>query len=236
MILDITIPAGAHDLVSVTGDAAGADLEAQAYGPAGFSGAELGGLLLGIDARTVPALQKLVSPVSVAGVLDWRGAIVVTPDGRLGVTLGAGKVLEPAGRVWATVTATETRYVWAGFAPTVTYTMRKPVHSADYLRDEDDMYRGTIATVEPLTAALIGSTAGAVPVTSVLPASSFTVGQTVLVGRVSGGREWVIVTGTGGQRGSKIFTGSGAPSATVAGSAVGDMWIDSVTGDYYLLS
>lgn len=41
--------------------------------------------------------------------------------------------------------------------------------------------------------------------------------------------------GTDGARGSKWFTGSGAP-ASVGGSAAGDFYLDTATGDVYVLS
>jgi hypothetical protein len=42
-------------------------------------------------------------------------------------------------------------------------------------------------------------------------------------------------TGSTGQRGSKWFTGVGAPG-TIAGSAIGDQYLDTATGDVYGLS
>lgn len=41
--------------------------------------------------------------------------------------------------------------------------------------------------------------------------------------------------GTDGARGSKWFTGSGAPTS-VGGSIAGDFYLDTVTGDVYVLS
>lgn len=41
--------------------------------------------------------------------------------------------------------------------------------------------------------------------------------------------------GPAGERGSKWFTGSGAPTS-VPGSIAGDMYLDTATGDVYLLS
>ncbi len=126
MILDITIPSAAQALAELAGPGVGADLAADQYGNAGFTGAELGQLLLGFPARTVAALQQSATPITVSEALEWRGALVVTPSGRAGVTLGAGLVLEPAGRRWALITDQATRYTWAGLMPTVTYTIRKP--------------------------------------------------------------------------------------------------------------
>lgn len=41
--------------------------------------------------------------------------------------------------------------------------------------------------------------------------------------------------GSTGARGSKWFTGSGAPS-NPAGAVIGDMYLDTVSGDIYVLS
>ena len=40
-------------------------------------------------------------------------------------------------------------------------------------------------------------------------------------------------TGTAGAPGEKWFTGSGAPSGSIAGSIVNDWYLDSAAGDYY---
>ena len=42
-------------------------------------------------------------------------------------------------------------------------------------------------------------------------------------------------TGATGTRGAKWFTGSGAPTS-VAGSIAGDFYLDTATGDVYVLS
>jgi hypothetical protein len=44
------------------------------------------------------------------------------------------------------------------------------------------------------------------------------------------------VPGPQGQRGSVWFTGSGPPPTPLTGATVGDFYLDSATGNYYLLS
>lgn len=205
MILDITIPTAGIALAELAGPGVGADLAAGQYGNAGFTGAELGQLLLGSPARTIAALQQSATPIPVTEALEWRGALVVTPTGRAGVTLGAGLVLEPAGRRWALITDQPGRYTWAGLLPTVTYTIRKPIFEFNAW-EYDMVYRATVTQTSPLQANIDGlDVPGAVNVSTVLPPGVVNVGDLVLVARVAGGPgtpEWVLVTGPPGPSGS----------------------------------
>ena len=116
MISDLTILAKAVELAEVAGDGAAVDYVCDLY-PDSFDGVELAGLLLGLDGRTVKAIQNQCSPAPSPS----RGVVVVNRAGRLGVSIGR-KVLEPCGRQWALIPTDPGRYVWCGFAPTVRYT------------------------------------------------------------------------------------------------------------------
>lgn len=125
MIVDILVPVAAWEWVDWTGDTDAVDA-ARAASSVGFTGAEIGALV-GVAARTVGGLQALCTNTDVATGLSFRGAVLVTGDGVAGLSLGAGMVMEPAGRVWAVITAPPaSRYVWAGLSPAVRYTIARP--------------------------------------------------------------------------------------------------------------
>lgn len=88
-----------------------------------FDGRQLVQSLLQLPtAPTVAALVATLTPVPVDLALSGRGFVVRTAAGRLGVTVGYGRVVEPAGRQYALTQSDPSRFTDAWAAPTVVYT------------------------------------------------------------------------------------------------------------------
>jgi hypothetical protein len=97
VVLDIAVPAVVLRYATLSGTFAGAET-ACAADPNPFTGAELLGAVYGLPAD---GWQQQCAATTVAAALAARGAVVVNPAGRCAVVVAPGRVVQPAGRVWA---------------------------------------------------------------------------------------------------------------------------------------
>lgn len=109
-MIDVEVPTAL--LPQVVGLATGAVCDQLcAATVATFDGSELAGALFGFDATNGPtgilAQCGPHLPSGVAKALGVRGLVLLNQAGRLGITIGYGRVVEPAGRQYAIVTALE---------------------------------------------------------------------------------------------------------------------------------
>jgi hypothetical protein len=108
-MLDIDVITRAMAYVAATSTSRGADTACEGVSDA-FTGAEL---LAGILRIQVAPLAAILSahafPMAVENAGACRGAVLVNERGRAAVVVDVGKVVEPAGRVYA---LTETSPDW----------------------------------------------------------------------------------------------------------------------------
>lgn len=120
MILDINVVAQAMKWVSSTTTSRGAVAQSSGMTDT-FTGDELAVRLFG-KGYLVGAV-----PLDLSSALTMRGAVVVNSVGRVGVAVGAGKVVEACGRSYALTTTNPTWWA-AGWLPTsVVKTIGLPV-------------------------------------------------------------------------------------------------------------
>ncbi len=124
MITDTVVPAAL--LPQCVALAAGSDCDQACAGTqASFDGSELAGTLYGMDdSRGVSGiLGQCAGHIPVAAALSRRGCVVLTFAGRIGVTIGYGRVVEPAGRQYVIVQDGPSRYQLAFDPGRVVFTM-----------------------------------------------------------------------------------------------------------------
>jgi hypothetical protein len=124
VILDQTIPGGL--LPQCMGIADGATCDAMCDATLGaFDGSELAADLFGFTGgRGVPGiLGQCRVHIPTVSALSVRGALLLTRAGRIGICIGYGRVVEPAGRQYVLVTDPPERYELAYDTGQVVYTL-----------------------------------------------------------------------------------------------------------------
>lgn len=124
VILDQSIPGGL--LPQCVGLASGAVCDAMCAQTLGsFDGSELVADLYGMDDSNGISgiLTQCRTHIPTLTALSVRGALLLTTAGRLGIGIGYGRVVEPAGRQYAMVMDPASRYQLAYDSGFVVYTV-----------------------------------------------------------------------------------------------------------------
>jgi hypothetical protein len=121
-VTDVTVMARVVALCAVATTSVGAELACAAeLSP--FTGLDLAGQVLDLPGDTVPALLGGCMSIPVDVALAVRGAVLLNRAGRVGVVASPGRVVQPAGRVYALAASGAGDWVSGWWPRTVKITM-----------------------------------------------------------------------------------------------------------------